>query len=263
MMLNNSNKIIGIMGAMPEEIGSITELLSDLNTREIGGRTYYSGLLNNIPAVVVFSRWGKVAAATTVTTLILEYKITELVFTGVAGAIHPELNIGDIVIGRRLIQHDLDARPIMPRFEIPLLGVSYIESYGPMLSNMQTIIRDMLSQQHLHTVIATKHLDHFNIHNPQLMMGDIASGDQFFASEDAKQELLRELPSVLCVEMEGAAVAQVCYEYRIPFTIIRTISDTANENAHLDFPSFIRHISSNYSREIIGLYFQQQAKIIS
>lgn len=242
------------MGAMPEEIHTITELLTDLQTREIGGRIYYSGLLNDTPTVVVFSRWGKVAAATTVTTLILEFKITELFFTGVAGAIHPELNIGDIVIGKKLIQHDMDARPLMPQFEIPLLGISYIECPQEHIDSAEKIILDLFTQQHLKKVIAAEDMDSFNIHHPKLVIGDIASGDQFFASDEAKQHLLKLLPTILCVEMEGAAVAQVCYEYKIPFTIIRTISDSANENAPIDFPGFIKHISSKYSREIVKLY---------
>lgn len=248
-------KTIGIMGAMPEEISSIVELLTDSKTREIGGRFYYTGLLNGIQTIVVFSRWGKVAAATTVTTLILEFNITELIFTGVAGAIHPQLNIGDIVIGKRFVQHDMDARPIMPQFEIPLLGISHIESNPQNVQQAKAIIDELFSLQHLTQVITPLDMDRFNIHHPKLMIGDIASGDQFFAEEQAKQQLLSVLPEVLCVEMEGAAVAQICYEYAIPFTIIRTISDTANENAVFDFQSFIKHISSKYAREIIKLMF--------
>lgn len=244
------------MGAMPEEIGSIIELLEDVHTKEIGGRTYYSGLINGIQTVVVFSRWGKVAAAATVTTLILEFKITELVFTGVAGAIHPTLNIGDIVIGKRLVQHDLDARPIMPRFEIPLLGKTYIECDAQKIKDAQSVIENLFKQQHLKQVIAPADMDTFQIHKPKLMVGDIASGDQFFASEQAKQELLQNLPDVLCVEMEGAAVAQVCYEYAIPFIILRTISDAADDTAAVDFHRFITHIASKFAKEIIQCLVQ-------
>src|SRR6187431_3596464 len=115
-------KRIGILGAMPEEINGIVALLDDKTEVVKGMRTYYLGTINEVEVVVVFSRWGKVASATTVTHLIVEFGITQLFFTGVAGAINPELNIGDIVIASSLIQHDLDARPIMDRFEIPLLG---------------------------------------------------------------------------------------------------------------------------------------------
>ena len=121
------------MGAMPEEIDSIIQLLSEESRVTIGMRTYSIGKLNGITAVVVFSRWGKVAASITVSTLILEFKVTELIFTGVAGAIDPQLRIGDIVLGRRLIQHDMDARPLMEQFEIPLLGKTFFESAAEQL----------------------------------------------------------------------------------------------------------------------------------
>jgi len=250
-----SKKIIGIMGAMPEEIISIAELLTEKQEFIIGERAYYTGLLDNIQTVVVFSRWGKVAAATTVTTLILEFKITELIFTGVAGAINPSLKIGDIVIGRRLIQHDMDGRPLMRQFEIPLLGIIYFECENERINVAEAVINDLLNKKHLPAVIDRKDMEKFGIYSPKLFVGDIASGDRFFSSNDDKYKLLSILPETLCVEMEGAAVAQVCHEYRIPFTVIRTISDTADEKAEIDFPSFIKNVSSKYSQEIIKLYY--------
>lgn len=247
------------MGAMPEEISTITGLLTGCTPQEAGGRTYYSGLLQGIKTVVVFSRWGKVAAAITVTTLIHQYGITELIFTGVAGAISQALNIGDIVIAQRLIQHDMDARPLMPQYEIPLLNVTCFACGGDRVEQAEVVIRALLNKKHLAAVIEPADMDAFNIHEPRLFIGDIASGDKFFSGTEEKHKLMRSLPSVLCVEMEGAAVAQVCYEYHVPFTIIRTISDTADENAHIDFPLFIKKISSKYSEEIIKLYYAQWA----
>jgi len=250
-------KIIGIMGAMPEEISGIVELLSDREEIVMGMRTYYTGLLNGIKTIVVFSRWGKVAASTTVTTLILEFKITELIFTGVAGAINSKLKIGDIVIGKRLIQHDMDARPLMKQFEIPLLGVTYFECSADNVLVAEKIASELIEKKHLETVISKTELNHFGIKNPQLFIGDIASGDKFFSNNSEKHKLQDVLSSILCVEMEGAAVSQVCYEYNLPFTIIRTISDTADEKAEMDFPSFIKNISSKYSLEIVKLYYNQ------
>jgi adenosylhomocysteine nucleosidase len=109
----------------------------------------------------------------------------------------------------------------------------------------------------LHSVIDEQDLMEFNISQPKLFIGDIASGDQFFSTNEQKQSLNSQLPNVLCVEMEGAAVAQVCYEYEIPFSIIRTISDVADETAHIDFPSFIKKISSKYAAEIIKNIYNQ------
>lgn len=247
--------MIGIMGAMPEEIEGVVALLSNCEVKSMGQRSYFTGQINGIDAVVVFSRWGKVAAATTVTTLIHEFKITELLFTGVAGAINPDLKIGDIVLGKRLIQHDMDARPLMKQFEIPLLSKTYLESDATHLATAQKAIEIVFENKRLHTIFTEEDLKAFSISEPRLFLGDIASGDQFFSSNEQKNNLNAQLPAVLCVEMEGAAVAQVCYEYEIPFSIIRTISDGADEQSHIDFPSFIKKISSKYAAEIIKNIF--------
>lgn len=244
-------RTIGIMGAMPEEIDGVVALLSNCKMTEKGKRRYFSGQINGIDTVVVFSRWGKVAAATTVTTLIHEFQITELLFTGVAGAIHSELKIGDIVLAKRLIQHDMDARPLMKQYEIPLLSKTYLESDSTHLAIASKAINTLIENKRLHAVIDDSSLIEFNINQPKLFIGTIASGDQFFSSNAQKHALTEQLPQVLCVEMEGAAVAQVCYEYEIPFSIIRTISDVADDQSHIDFPSFIKKISSKYSTEII------------
>ncbi|MFA6582380.1 MAG: 5'-methylthioadenosine/S-adenosylhomocysteine nucleosidase, partial [Paludibacter sp.] len=108
--------LLGIMGAMPEEMDKIIASITNKQIEESGSRIYYRGELFGQEVVAVFSRWGKVAAAATVTHLILEYKVDRIIFTGVAGAISPELNVGDVVIGQRLFQHDMDARPLMRRF---------------------------------------------------------------------------------------------------------------------------------------------------
>lgn len=243
------------MGAMPEEIDSIRHLLSEESQVTIGRRTYSVGKLNGITAVVVFSRWGKVAASITVSTLILEFKITELIFTGVAGAISPDLRIGDVVLGARLIQHDMDARPLMEQFEIPLLDKTFFECARDRIVIAAVAIGELLEKDHLQMAIGSDELKKFGIKKPSLLIGDIASGDKFFSDARDKDDLLARIPSILCVEMEGAAVAQVCYEYDIPYTIIRTISDTADERSPIDFPSFIKEISSKYSLEIVKNIF--------
>jgi adenosylhomocysteine nucleosidase len=254
-----AEKMIGIMGAMPEEISGVADLLTDKREITRGMRTYYLGRLNGISTVVVFSRWGKVAAATTVTNLILEFNISELLFTGVGGAIDAGLKVGDIVIGRRLIQHDMDARPLMPQFEIPLLGMTYFESPENKIALSLRAVNTLLDNYHLHKVISEEELNHFGIVHPKVVVGEIASGDHFFSNSHDKRRLLSMLPHILCVEMEGASVAQVCHEYNIPFTIIRTISDSADDDSGLDFQSFIRNISSRYSVEIIKNIYAQIA----
>jgi adenosylhomocysteine nucleosidase len=245
------SKRIGILGAMPEEISGIVTLLKDKTEVVRGMRTYYSGTINDIEVVVVFSRWGKVASATTVTHLIVEFGITELFFTGVAGAINPDLNIGDIVIASSLVQHDLDARPIMNRFEIPLLGKTMLYPSKEMLDKAVESIRELVSDESLIHLLSPKQRELFLLSNPKMIVGQVASGDRFFASHEDKERLLKILPEVLCVEMEGAAVAQVCFEYQVPYLVIRTISDEANDNSVVDFKDFVSQVASRFGVEII------------
>lgn len=239
------------MGAMPQEIDGVIGLLDNPESITIGMRTYTSGTINGMKTVVVFSRWGKVAASATVSTLIHVFNVTEVIFTGVAGAIDPTLNIGDIVIAKRLFLHDMDARPLMQQFEIPLLGKTYFECDPEQLRHAKQAINSLIIDNGLKNLIGEKVLAEFGIDTPNLHIGDIASGDQFFANNEQKNKLHTSLPTILCVEMEGAAVAQVCFEYAIPYTIIRTISDVADEKSHIDFPLFIKKVSSNYSVFII------------
>jgi adenosylhomocysteine nucleosidase len=255
-MLKMKDKIIGIMGAMPEEVDGIVNLLTEKEEHRLGMRTYFVGRINGIKTIVVFSRWGKVAAATTASTLILKFNVSEIIFTGVAGAISPNLNIGDIVIGKRLIQHDLSGQPLMEAFEIPLLKIKYIEIQSHILKTAKNAVNNLLKNT-LTEIINPVDLKQFNITKPKLLIGDIASGDRFFASTKDKNNLLEKLPATLCVEMEGAAVAQACYEYEIPFTVLRTISDTADENSHIDFADFIAKIANKYSVAIIKHIFNQ------
>jgi adenosylhomocysteine nucleosidase len=250
-------KRIGILGAMPEEINGIVSLLKDKQKIEKGMRTYYVGTINDIEVVVVFSRWGKVASATTVTHLIVEFGITQLYFTGVAGSVSQDLAVGDIVVASSLVQHDMDARPIMKQFEIPLLGK--IELYPPkeLLDNSFCKIKKLESDKELLQLISLEQQKMFSISNPKVFLGKIASGDKFFANSNEKESLLEVLPDVLCVEMEGAAVAQVCFEYEIPFVIIRTISDAANESSHIDFKEFVGQVASKFGVAIIQVLLKE------
>ena len=115
---------LGIMSAMAEEVDSLLSELSNHTSEVHGKRTYYKGrLFNKVDVVIVFSRWGKVAAAATTAILIERYNCQEIIFTGVAGGVKHGLNVGDVVVADRLVQHDMNATPIFKRFEIPLLGV--------------------------------------------------------------------------------------------------------------------------------------------
>jgi adenosylhomocysteine nucleosidase len=242
---------IGILGAMPEEINGIVSLLKDKQEIVKGMRTYYLGTINGAEVVVVFSRWGKVASATTVTHLIVEFGITELYFTGVAGSVCLDLAIGDIVVASSLVQHDMDARPMMKQFEIPLLGKTELFPPKGLLEKSFFEIKKLELNKELLRLISIEQQKVFSISNPKVFLGKIASGDKFFANSNEKESLLKVLPDVLCVEMEGAAVAQVCFEYNIPFVIIRTISDAANESSPVDFNEFVNQVASKFGVAII------------
>lgn len=250
-----ANLNIGIMGAMPEEIEGILDLMSGVQKFSIGNRTYYQGEINGIACVLVFSRWGKVAASSTVSTLIHHFGINHILFTGVAGAISNTIEIGDIIIGKRFIQHDMDARPLMQQYEIPLIGKTFIESDEGMLLKLEKAVSQMVMDIKNKKLLSTEILEEFDMESPRIFVGDIASGDLFFSTLEMKNQLSTSLPTILCVEMEGAAVAQVCLEHAIPFCIIRTISDSADHEAHLDFPGFLKKVSGKFSTEIVKNYF--------
>src|SRR6266702_6190074 len=114
--------MLAIVSAMPEEIAGVLQALTDVRIQEFGRRQFHNGSLLGVEVVVVFSRWGKVAAAATVTQLLSSYPVTRLVFGGVAGGARTGLAIGDIVVATELVQHDMDASPLYPRYEVPLLG---------------------------------------------------------------------------------------------------------------------------------------------
>lgn len=244
---------VGILGAMPEEIIGIVALLKNKKQIVKGMRTYYTGTLNNIDVVVVFSRWGKVAAATTVTHLIVEFGINQLIFTGVAGAISSDLSIGDVVVAESLIQHDLDARPIMERFEIPLLGKKELFATTELINLAKITVTELIDSDVLMKILHDSVLNSFFISKPKVFVGQIASGDHFFSKTEEKESLKKILPNLLCVEMEGAAVAQVCFEYKVPFVVIRVISDKAGDNSEIDFAEFVSKVASKFGVEIVKL----------
>ncbi|RRJ92712.1 5'-methylthioadenosine/adenosylhomocysteine nucleosidase [Paenimyroides tangerinum] len=243
--------MIGIIGAIPEEINAIIEEMQISETRIIGKRKYYIGKLENKDCVVVFSRIGKVAATITTTTLIQEFKIAKLIFTGVAGGINPNVKVGDIVLATSLSQHDFDAFPLYPKNEIPLINKKYFKTDSGLNQITSTEITSFLENKTIHSYISENDLNEFGIQTPVLHQGLIVSGDQFIYQPEQVSKILTDFPEALCAEMEGAAVAQVCHEYHIPFTVIRTISDNANESATLDFNKFIEQISNRYGLWIV------------
>ena len=249
--------MLAIMSAMPEEITAILASLAGVTTRTLGSRQYHAGGFHGVPVVAVFSGWGKVAAAATTAQLIASCDATEIVFAGVAGAVRHGSSIGDVVIGTELIQHDLDASPIFARYEVPLLGKSLLATDAGLRGRLRNAAHEFLRQD-LATMVAQRERDWFGISAPKVLEGVIASGDQFFDSVEEIADLRQRLPQVVCVDMEGAAVAQVCEEYAVPFAIVRTLSDSADENAPHDFQRFSREISGHYSLGILTRFVRER-----
>ena len=242
---------IAIMSAMPEENHCLVAAMEPNPTQiTYGGRDYHIGKLWGHDVVIVFSRWGKVAAATSATVLITKFGATEIIFTGVAGGVRGDLHLGDIVIADALCQHDMDARPLFPHHEIPLLGQTQFSVDPDRRRDLLAATQRYLDHDFQHK-ISPEIREQFHIQQPKIVTGLIASGDKFFASQSALDALRADLPDTICVEMEGAAVAQVCFEYEIPFTVIRTISDSADESAPVDFPAFVTAVASQYAQGIL------------
>jgi adenosylhomocysteine nucleosidase len=242
--------MMGIMSAMPEEIDLlIAEMGGQAETISHGMRTYHRGFLWGAPVTLVFSRWGKVAAATTSTHLISALGVKEILFSGVAGAVDPQLRIGDVVIADHLYQHDMDARPLFQRYEIPLLDKSAFPADQRIRKELSHAARLFLEVGFRSAVEASVRAK-FEIVDPKVVTANMGSGDKFFAHRGEIEDLRSRLP-IACVEMEGAAVAQVCYEHSIPLSVLRTISDRADSAAPIDFLEFTGRVAAIYSRGII------------
>jgi len=238
---------IGIIGAMPQEVDSIIDLLDTHETIEIGGKVFHTGTFKNHNIVVVFSKWGKVSAASCAATLMSQFRISKLIFTGVAGAVCTQLSIGDIVVGDKCLQHDMDARPFFPKYQIPLTDTTFHISSNALVDAASRAITLFFENDFFQIPEETKNM--FQIKTPKIHIGTIASGDQFVSCEKKLEELRNE--GIAAVEMEGAAVSQVCSEFAVDFVVIRTISDKANTNAPIDFPAFLAHVTPIYAKGII------------
>jgi adenosylhomocysteine nucleosidase len=226
---------IGIMGAMDVEIDLLKENMHIARTDSVAARVFYVGELEGIECICAKAGIGKVNAALTADILIREYNIDALIFTGVAGGINPEMEIGDIIISRKVVHHDLGK--IVPEGFIPWDTVGY--HADTMLVRIAEEAAYRIVFQAVPRAPGTEE-EHF----PQVKVGNVATGDQFIASEK-KRLWLEQTFNADCVEMEGAAVAQVCKINTMPFVVIRSLSDLANEDADIDFESFVAYASKN------------------
>jgi adenosylhomocysteine nucleosidase len=227
-----------IISALPEEQAGMLSLLFNHEHLAHNPRALERGLIHHKPVILSLAGVGKVSAALTATMLIERYKVQRIIFTGVAGAVSEQVNVGDVVVGAGYLQHDMNALPIFPRYEIPYTGISRHQGDAHLIAML-------IEALHTANSLASDSIP-FKIHQ-----GLIISGDRFVSSAHEVQALRRELPDALCVEMEGAAVAQVCHNYRIPFAAVRSISDKADDNAHVDFPKFVSEVAGPIAVKLI------------
>ncbi len=241
---------VAIVSAMHDELRALLPLLHDPQPVRLAGRDFIHGTIHGHPVVLVLSGIGKVAAATTAVLLMHEFDALELVFTGVAGGLRRGVKVGDVVVAQQLLQHDMDASPLFPRFEVPLTGRSRFDTDAGLADALAAAAQRCLDGAV--DLIGSAHLKDFEIAAPLVHRGLVVSGDRFVASAAASDELRLALPDALAVEMEGAAVAQACADFGRPFAVLRTVSDRADDSAHHDFTRFIDEVASVYTRAIVA-----------
>lgn len=223
---------------MPEEIGSTIENLRNVSIQENGDLKIFTGEWHNCDAKcnpflisVAWSGWGKVSAARAATRILSlslkESSIDLLLFTGVAGSANKKIKQWDILIPTELMQHDMDARPLFPKYVIPVINKAKIKPNNSWTKWAYSSITE---------AIDNNELDNFG----KVETGLIATGDKFINDKSVLEHLSKELPNLVGVEMEGAAVAQVAFQEKIPCLIIRVISDSADSEAAQTFHDFLK-----------------------
>ncbi len=241
---------LAIVAALHEEIAGLIDLMPGEQRERHAGRDFWRGHLHGQPVVVVLCGIGKVAAATTAALLAERYRVGRIVFTGVAGGLGPGVRVGDVVLARQFLQHDMDASPLFPRHEVPGHGRARFEADPLVTEALELACERMLGG--LPALLPPDTVQTFGLQSPRLHQGLLLSGDRFVATTAESRALQQELPDALAVEMEGAAMAQVCHDLGVRLAVVRTISDRADDAAHVDFPLFLREVASRYSAAIIA-----------
>ncbi|MDD2714199.1 MAG: 5'-methylthioadenosine/adenosylhomocysteine nucleosidase, partial [Simplicispira sp.] len=238
-----------ILSALPQEQSGLLAALQHPQRVQHAGRVFTSGLLHGQRVVLALSGIGKVAAATTATALLERFGATRIVFTGVAGGVGEGVRVGDVVVAQGYVQHDMDASPLFERWLVP----GYAQVCLPCDAALSALLSGAVSA----CLASAGGQFHSNPDGaaPRLHQGLVASGDRFVncaqVSHALREPLLAAGHDVLAVEMEGAAVAQVCLDYGVPFAAMRTISDRADATAHVDFAHFVENVASRYADHIV------------
>ncbi|MBQ4523934.1 MAG: 5'-methylthioadenosine/adenosylhomocysteine nucleosidase [Lachnospiraceae bacterium] len=211
--------MLGIIGAMEEEVESLLKEMQDYKETNKAGMTFYAGTLCGKDVIIVKSGIGKVNMAMCTQILIDDFKVEKVINTGVAGGLHSEIEIGDIVVSTDALQHDVDCSVFGdPIGTIPRMDCSVF----PADMEMVRIAKEACEKV-----------------NPEIkcLTGRVVSGDQFIESAEKKKFLVEQFDPY-CAEMEGAAMAHVAYLNQVPFVIIRAISDKADNSAQMNYDEF-------------------------
>lgn len=226
--------MIGIIGAMDEEVISLKRKMHVTEQKEIAGMEFFIGTVGEKEVVVVRCGIGKVNAAVCTQILVDLFNVDYVINTGVAGALYPELNIGDIVVSSDTVEHDMDASAVgNPRGEIPRMKKTYFEADTKLIEAAKKAAESLRGER-------------------KVYVGRVASGDQFVCSMKVKEDIYTTF-TAYCAEMEGAAIAHTCFLNQVPFVIIRAISDKADQSADVNFEEFVDVAAKNASRMIEGI----------
>ena len=221
--------MIGIIGAVVEEAEAIKKEIKEIKEIKetvISGISFFTGKFNDRDVVFVQSGIGKVNAAITATLLIEKFKVSEVIFSGVAGSLDERLKVGDVVIGHDIVQHDVDATAFGYKMgQIPQMKEWAFESDKELVEKAGNI----------------NDFDH------RIFFGRILTGDQFVSKKDVKIRLGKDFEA-LCVDMESGSVAQVCTRLGVKFLIIRSISDSITDESDMEYETFVKLAAKNSTR---------------
>ncbi|MCI8503915.1 MAG: 5'-methylthioadenosine/adenosylhomocysteine nucleosidase [Dorea sp.] len=213
--------MIGIIGAMEEEVEALKEAMEIRKTEEVAGMVFCEGVLCGKDAVVVRSGIGKVNAGICAQILVDHFDVDMLINTGIAGSLDARIDIGDMVISTDAVHHDMDATIFGdPAGQVPRMDTLAFPADGMLVEKAKAANEKA---------------------NPEIrtFTGRVASGDQFISSAEAKERIV-SMFHPLCTEMEGAGIAQAAYLNKVSYVIIRAISDKADNSAVMDYPEFER-----------------------
>ena len=245
----------GLLCPLNDEAALLARRFRRARALRLAGTRAYEGRWLGAECLAMQCGLGKVAAAAGTQALINAGRLQGVVLIGLAGAVHPTLRVGDVVIATHLVQHDLDARPLFDYTLIPDLGLKRLPT-DPILRRAAHDGAQALVRGGLEARLGRAAVRRFGLERPRVRSGLVLTGDQFI-SWRARGRLRRLFPTALCVEMEGAAVAQVCRMNRVPCAVIRIVSDRADREAGLDVSAFLSQAAGRYVAALAAVTLEQ------